>query len=88
MSGSLIAWIVVGLIAGWLAKMISPGSERGGLLMTLIIGVIGALVGGALFNLFGASRATGITLYSILVATVGAVVFLWVWKMLAGRRLA
>ena len=88
MSGSLIAWIVVGLIAGWLAKMISPGPERGGLLMTLIIGVIGALVGGALFNLFGAARATGISLYSILVATVGAVVFLWVWKMLAGRRLA
>jgi len=85
---SLVAWIVVGLIAGWLAKMISPGPERGGLMMTLIIGVIGALVGGALFNYFGRSGATGITLYSILVATVGAVVFLWVWKMLAGRRLA
>lgn len=85
---NLLAWIVVGLIAGWLAKMISPGPERGGLLMTLIIGVIGALVGGALFNLFGRSGVTGITLYSILVATVGAVVFLWVWKMLAGRRLA
>ncbi|HET6948580.1 MAG TPA: GlsB/YeaQ/YmgE family stress response membrane protein [bacterium] len=56
--------------------------------MTLIIGVIGALVGGALFNYFGRSGATGITLYSILVATVGAVVFLWVWKMLAGRRTA
>ena len=85
---SLVAWIVVGLIAGWLAKMISPGPERGGLMMTLIIGVIGALVGGALFNYFGRSGATGITLYSILVATVGAVVFLWVWKMLAGRRTA
>ena len=84
----LLAWIVVGLIAGWLAKVISPGPERGGLLMTLIIGVIGALVGGALFNLFGRSGATGITTYSILVATVGAVVFLWVWKMLAARRLA
>ena len=85
---SLLAWIVVGLIAGWLAKMISPGPERGGLLVTLIIGVIGALVGGVLFNYFGRSGATGITLYSILVATVGAVVFLWVWKMLAGGRLA
>ena len=85
---SLLAWIVVGLIAGWLAKVISPGPERGGLLMTLIIGVIGALVGGAIFNLFGQSGATGITLYSILVATVGAVAFLWVWKMLAARRLA
>ena len=85
---SLLAWIVVGLIAGWLAKMISPGPERGGLLVTLIIGVIGALVGGVLFNYFGRSGATGITLYSILIATVGAVVFLWVWKMLAGRRLA
>lgn len=84
----LLAWIVVGLIAGWLAKIISPGPERGGLLMTLIIGVIGALVGGALFNLFGRTGATGITPYSILVATIGAVVFLWVWKMLAARRLA
>ena len=85
---SFLAWIVVGLIAGWLAKMISPGPERGGLLMTLVIGVIGALVGGVLFNYFGRSGVTGITLYSILVATVGAVVFLWVWKMLAARRLA
>jgi len=85
---SFLAWIVVGLIAGWLAKMISPGPERGGLLMTLVIGVVGALVGGALFNYFGRSGATGITLYSVLVATIGAVVFLWVWKALAARRLA
>jgi len=83
---SILAWIVVGLIAGWLAKMISPGPERSGLLMTLIIGVIGAVVGGWLFNYFGRAGTTGITLYSILVATVGAVVLLSVWKMVAGRR--
>ena len=83
---SILAWIVVGLIAGWLAKMISPGPERSGLLMTLIIGVIGAVVGGWVFNYFGRAGTTGITLYSILVATVGAVVFLSVWKMVAGRR--
>jgi uncharacterized membrane protein YeaQ/YmgE (transglycosylase-associated protein family) len=83
---SVLAWIVVGLIAGWLAKMISPGPERGGLLATLLIGVIGAIVGGWLFNAFGRAGASGVDLYSIIVATLGAVVFLFIWKTVTGRR--
>jgi len=83
----ILAWIIVGLIAGWLAKIISPGVEPGGLLATLLIGVIGAFVGGWLFTAFGASGGmTGVNLYSILVATLGAVVFLFIWKALAAGR--
>jgi uncharacterized membrane protein YeaQ/YmgE (transglycosylase-associated protein family) len=83
---SILAWIIVGLIAGWLAKVISPGAERGGFLATLFIGVIGAIVGGWLFSVFGWGGASGVNLYSILVATLGAVVFLWIWKALTVRR--
>lgn len=81
-----LAWIVVGLIAGWLAKVISPGPERGGLLATLVIGIVGAIVGGWVFSAFGRAGATGINLYSIIVATLGAVIFLTIWKALAARR--
>lgn len=83
---TVVAWIVVGLIAGWLAKMISPGPERTGLLATLLIGVIGAIVGGWLFNAFGRAGASGVDLYSIIVATLGAVVFLFIWKAVTANR--
>ncbi len=82
----ILSWIVVGLIAGWLAKRISSGPEPGGLLMTLIIGVVGAVVGGVIANALGYAGATGINLYSILIATLGAVLFLWLWKTLSRRR--
>ena len=82
---SILAWIVVGLIAGWLAKMISPGPERGGLLATLVIGVVGAIVGGWIAGALGYAGAGGVNLYSVLIATLGAVVFLWIWKMMSRR---
>jgi uncharacterized membrane protein YeaQ/YmgE (transglycosylase-associated protein family) len=81
---SFLAWIIVGLIAGWLAKRLMPGPEPGGFLATLLIGVIGAVVGGWLFG----RGTTGVNLYSVVVATIGAVVFLAVWKLLIGRRAA
>jgi len=82
---SILAWIVVGVIAGYLAKMISPGPERGGLLTTLVIGVVGALVGGWVFNAFGRAGPNGITLFSFILATMGAVLFLYVWKLFTRR---
>jgi uncharacterized membrane protein YeaQ/YmgE (transglycosylase-associated protein family) len=68
--------------------VISPGAERGGLLATLLIGIVGAIVGGWLFNAFGRAGASGVNLYSIIVATLGAVIFLWIWKVVAARRVA
>jgi uncharacterized membrane protein YeaQ/YmgE (transglycosylase-associated protein family) len=82
----ILSWIIVGLIAGWLAKTISSGPEPGGLLMTLVIGVVGAIVGGVIANALGYAGATGINLYSILIATLGAVLFLFLWKALSRRR--
>jgi len=83
----IVAWIVVGLIAGWLAEQIT-GREHG-LLKNLIVGVIGALVGGFLFSsLLGFSYYPGINLATVLVATVGAVVFLYVLDWLRGGRVS
>lgn len=62
------------------------GSGAGGLLATLLIGVIGAVIGGLLFNAMGRAGATGVDLYSIIVATLGAVLFLWIWKAVIARR--
>jgi uncharacterized membrane protein YeaQ/YmgE (transglycosylase-associated protein family) len=82
---SLLAWIVVGLVAGIIAKSAVPGEGPGGILGDLIVGVVGAVVGGWLFNLFGHSGASGLNLYSILVAVVGAIVLLAIVRAVSGR---
>jgi uncharacterized membrane protein YeaQ/YmgE (transglycosylase-associated protein family) len=72
---SLLAWIVLGLIAGFLgSKIVNKTGE--GLIVDIILGIVGAVVGGWLFNRFGAAGITGLNLYSILVAVIGAVVVL------------
>lgn len=81
-----LAWIVVGLIAGWLAKMVVPGREPGGFFATLAIGVVGAILGGWIWNLFGGVGATGINIGSILVAFVGSVVLLLLYHAVVSPR--
>ena len=72
---SILAWIVLGLVAGFIgSKIVNKSGE--GLLLDIVLGVIGAVVGGWLFNTFGASGVTGLNLYSLLVAVIGAVVVL------------
>jgi len=83
---SILAWIVVGIIAGWLAKMVIPGEGPGGVLGDLVIGVVGAIVGGWIFTYFGHSGATGMNVNSIIVAFIGAVIVLWLARQLVGRR--
>ncbi|HME81754.1 MAG TPA: GlsB/YeaQ/YmgE family stress response membrane protein [Candidatus Eremiobacteraceae bacterium] len=84
----IIAWIVVGIIAGFLAKAVVPGEGPGGVLGDLVIGVLGAIIGGWLFNTFGHIGATGLNIWSIIVAFVGGVVLLLIIRALTGRRLA
>jgi uncharacterized membrane protein YeaQ/YmgE (transglycosylase-associated protein family) len=82
---SFLAWIVLGLIAGFIGSKIV--NKRGdGLFLDIILGVIGAIVGGWLFNQFGASGVTGLNLYSLAVSVVGAIVVLVVYH--AVRRVA
>jgi len=79
---------VVGLIAGALAKLAMPGPDLGGILVTILIGVVGAFLGGWLLDLLGFSGATGeISLGSIFTATVGAIVLLMIYRLIT-RRLA
>ncbi len=78
---SIFAWIVLGLIAGFIASKIVNKAGQG-IVLDLILGIVGALAGGWLFNQFGASGVTGLNLYSLLVAVVGAIAFLVVYHAL------
>ena len=81
---SFIAWIVLGLISGFIASKLV--NKRGdGLLLDILLGIVGAFVGGWLFSTFGMSGVTGVNLYSMLVAVVGAVVVLVVYHALRRR---
>jgi uncharacterized membrane protein YeaQ/YmgE (transglycosylase-associated protein family) len=82
---SLLAWIVLGLIAGFIGSKIVNNTGQG-LLIDILLGVVGAVVGGFLFNQFGQPGVSGLNLYSLLVAIVGAVVVLWLYHVLIGRR--
>lgn len=82
---SFIAWLVLGLIAGFIASKIV--NKRGeGILLDIVLGVVGAEVGGWLFSLFGMSGATGLNVYSLLVAVIGAVILLLIYHQLIRRR--
>ena len=85
---SILALIIVGIIAGWLARMIIPGEGPAGLPGDLVTGVVGAFVGGWIFNILGHPGATGLNIGSIIVAFVGAVVVLWLTRLFTGRRTA
>jgi uncharacterized membrane protein YeaQ/YmgE (transglycosylase-associated protein family) len=78
-------WVIVGIIAGYLAKNVMREGPQG-LLGDLVVGVVGAFVGGWIFNYFGRSGVTGLNLGSLLVAFVGAVVFLWAIRQLSRGR--
>jgi uncharacterized membrane protein YeaQ/YmgE (transglycosylase-associated protein family) len=75
---SILAWIVLGLIAGFIgSKIVNKSGE--GVLLDILLGIVGAVLGGWLFNRFGAAGVTGLNLYSLLVAVVGSVVFLVIY---------
>ena len=75
---SFLAWIVLGLVAGFIgSKIVNKAGE--GIFLDIVLGIVGAVVGGWLFSTIGASGATGLNLYSLLVAVIGAVLFLFVY---------
>jgi uncharacterized membrane protein YeaQ/YmgE (transglycosylase-associated protein family) len=82
---SFIAWMVLGLIAGFIAsKLVNKSGD--GMLLDIILGVVGAVVGGWLFNMFGMAGVTGLNVYSLVVAVIGAALFLIVYHALINRR--
>jgi uncharacterized membrane protein YeaQ/YmgE (transglycosylase-associated protein family) len=85
MQMSCFAWIMVGVIAGWLANRVMH--SRQGLVGDFIVGIMGALIGGLLFNGLGAASVNGFSLWTILVAFLGAVILLGVMRLLGGNGL-
>lgn len=84
---SIIAWIVLGLLAGFIgSKIVNKSGE--GVFLDIILGIVGAIVGGFLFNAMGASGVTGLNLYSLLVAVVGSILFLVIYHTLFRRRVS
>jgi uncharacterized membrane protein YeaQ/YmgE (transglycosylase-associated protein family) len=83
----ILAWVVLGLVAGALAKFIMPGRQGGGILVTIVLGVVGALIGGFLgTSVFHFGDVSGFDLRSIAIAVGGALVALFVYGLVAGRR--
>ena len=81
---SIIAWIVLGLIAGFVgSKLVNKQGE--GFFLDIALGIVGAVIGGWLFSLFGMHGVTGLNLYSLIVAIIGAVVFLLVYYAIRRR---
>ena len=81
-----MALIVIGLVAGALAKWVMPGPDPGGIIITILIGIAGAFVGGLIVQwLFGGPKLTGISLTSIFVATLGAIILLAVYRLITRR---
>ncbi len=80
----ILAWIVVGIIAGFLAKVVVPGEGPGGILGDLIVGVLGALIGGFIAGMFGIASSS--IIMTTVIAFAGAVILLFVLRAVTGRR--
>jgi uncharacterized membrane protein YeaQ/YmgE (transglycosylase-associated protein family) len=84
---SIIAWIILGLIAGFIASKI-VNKQGQGLILDIVLGIIGAVVGGFIFRAFGSYGVTGFNAWSLLVAVIGAIVVLWIYHAITGSRTA
>lgn len=79
---NILAWIVMGLIAGVIAKMLMPGKDPGGCVITIVIGIAGALLGGFLATLLGFGGISGFDFRTLIIAVLGSIVLLAIFRML------
>ena len=83
---TILAWIVLGLVAGAIAKALMQGRDPGGIIVTMLIGIVGAFLGGFLGNLITGSGLNGFSLWSIILAVVGAMLLLWIYRLTTRTR--
>ena len=83
---SILAWIVLGLVAGAIAKALMPGNDPGGFIVTAIIGIVGAVIGGFLGNTLMGRPLSGFSLWSLVLAVIGALVLLFVYRLTTKGR--
>ncbi|HXW90315.1 MAG TPA: GlsB/YeaQ/YmgE family stress response membrane protein [Terriglobales bacterium] len=80
---SILAWIILGLIAGFIASNIVNKAGEG-IVMDILLGIVGAIVGGYVFRMFGASGVSGLDIYSLIVAVIGSILFLVIYHAIRG----
>lgn len=87
---NIIAWIILGLLAGAIAKMLYPGRQGGGILTTMLLGIIGAFIGGSLLTLLQTGSlqlaAAGLSIPGLVVAIIGAMIAIFIWESFNRRR--
>ncbi|UBF27562.1 GlsB/YeaQ/YmgE family stress response membrane protein [Kovacikia minuta CCNUW1] len=88
--GNIIAWIILGLLAGAIAKAIYPGTQGGGILATMVLGIVGAFVGGALFSVLSGgglvlSSTAPFSIGGVVVAVLGAIIAIFLWGLITRR---
>lgn len=82
----ILSWILFGLIAGVIAKLLMPGRDVGGCIVTIVIGIVGALLGGWIASLFGFGGISGFDLRSLVIAVIGSILLLLIFRAISGRR--
>lgn len=82
----ILTWIILGAIAGVIGKLIMPGDDPGGFIITILLGIAGALVGGFIASAIGFGAVTGLNIWSIIIAILGAILLLFIYRMVMGRR--
>lgn len=85
MNMNILLWVILGLVAGWLASVFMKNNREQGMLMDIVLGIVGAFVGGFLMNIFGATGVTGFNLYSLFVATIGAVALISIGRLFTAK---
>lgn len=82
----LIGWIVLGGLAGWVASMIMGTDKGQGIFGNIVVGIIGAGIGGFIVSAIGGEGITGFNIWSFVVALLGAIILLWLWRMITGKK--
>jgi uncharacterized membrane protein YeaQ/YmgE (transglycosylase-associated protein family) len=84
---SIISWLILGLIAGFIGSKL-VNKQGSGMLLDIVLGIVGAIVGGLVFNAFGAEGVTGLNIYSMIVAVIGSVAVLLAYHFVSEHRSA
>jgi uncharacterized membrane protein YeaQ/YmgE (transglycosylase-associated protein family) len=82
----ILSWIILGAIAGTIGKLIMPGNDPGGFIITILLGIAGALVGGFIASALGFGGVNGLSIWSIVIAVLGAILLLFIYRLVIGRR--
>jgi uncharacterized membrane protein YeaQ/YmgE (transglycosylase-associated protein family) len=82
----ILSWIILGAIAGTIGKLIMPGDDPGGFIITIVLGIAGALVGGFIASALGFGGVNGLNIWSIVIAILGAILLLFIYRLVMRRR--